>query len=85
MKTTILLLLCTATTLFAQEKFDLSLDWKSGRQYSQKLELQQVMGVQWTGLAGLAAATGLLALCALWLELERLVGRLRRAPARDAA
>ena len=47
--------------------------------------LQQVMGLQWTGLAGLAAATGLLALCALWLELERLVGRLRRAPARDAA
>ena len=43
--------------------------------------LRQVMGLEWTGLAGLAAATGLVALCALWLELERLVGgKLRSSP-----
>ena len=40
--------------------------------------LQRVMGLALPGLAGLAAAAGLLALCALWLELERqLGGRLR--------
>jgi Ca2+-transporting ATPase len=40
--------------------------------------LQQVMGLALPGLAGLAAGAGLLALCALWLELERqLGGRLR--------
>lgn len=45
MKTIVLLLACTASSLFAQEKFDISLDWKSGRQYVQNLQLQQVVGV----------------------------------------
>ena len=47
--------------------------------------LRQVMGLELPGLAGLAAGAGLLALCALWLELERLAGGLLRSPARDAA
>ncbi|MEO7953928.1 MAG: cation-translocating P-type ATPase, partial [Polaromonas sp.] len=46
--------------------------------------LQQVMGLERTGLAGLAAGAGLLALCALWLELERLASGLLRSTTRDA-
>ena len=46
--------------------------------------LQQVMGLELPGLAGLGVGAGLLALCALWLELERLVGGLLRSPARRA-
>ena len=47
--------------------------------------LRQVTGVEWAGLDGFAAAIGLLALCALWLELERLIGGKLRSPARGAA
>ncbi len=45
--------------------------------------LRQVMGLALPGAAGLMAGAGLLALCALWLELERLAGRLLRPGSRS--
>ncbi len=47
--------------------------------------LQQVMGLELTGLDGLAAGAGLLSLCMLWLELERVAGGLMRSTSRGAA
>ncbi|MBA3623382.1 MAG: hypothetical protein H0W48_02735 [Methylibium sp.] len=46
---------------------------------SSHCQLRQLMGLALPGFAGLAAWGAMLALCAVWIELLRLVGRRARS------